>query len=80
MDIPLLTLAVTVVVMLVATYGVALMWRHIRRMDEDAERRHIIDYRRDHGGGVTMEIASGREPLPKEWVIEWRTHRRRWVP
>jgi hypothetical protein len=76
MDIPLLTLAVAVVVMLIATYGVALMWRHTRKMDEEREWRHIVDYRREHGGGVTMEIASGREPLPKEWIEEWRKHRR----
>ena len=78
MDIQLLTLAITAVVMLIATYGVALMWRHTRRADEDAERRHIIEFRREHGGGVTMEIASGREPMPKEWVDEWRKNRRRW--
>jgi hypothetical protein len=81
MDIPLLTLAVTAVVMLIATYGVALMWRHTRRVDEETEWRQIIEYRREHGGGVTAEIASGREPMPKEWVKEWREHRRRrWVP
>jgi len=45
-------------------------------MDADREWRQIVEYRRDHGGGVTMEIASGREPLPKEWVDEWRKHRR----
>jgi len=79
-DIPLLTLAVSVVVMLVATYGVALMWRHIRRIDEETERRQIIEYKREHGGGVTAEMAMGREPLPKAWVDEWRAHRRRWIP
>jgi hypothetical protein len=75
-DIPLLTLGVAVIVMLVATYGVTLMWRHTRTMDADREWRQIVEYRREHGGGVTMEIASGREPLPKEWVDEWRKHRR----
>jgi hypothetical protein len=79
LDIPLLTLAVTVVVMLIATYAVALLWRHIRRTNEETEWAQIINYRREHGGGVTAEIASGREPLPKEWVDEWRKHRRRWV-
>jgi hypothetical protein len=76
MDVQTLTLAVTAVVMLVATYAVVLMWRHTRTANEEREWRQIIEYRREHGGGVTMEIASGREPLPKEWVEEWRKHRR----
>jgi hypothetical protein len=79
MDIPLLTLGVTAVVMLIATYAVALLWRQNRRMDEETERRQIIDWRREHGGGVTAEMVMGRDPLPREWVSEWRAHRRRWV-
>jgi hypothetical protein len=79
MDVPLLTLGVTAIVMLIATYGVALMWRQMRNQTEETERHQIIEYRREHGGGVTLEIASGREPLPKEWIDEWRAHRRmRW--
>jgi hypothetical protein len=52
MSIPLLTLAVVVVVMLIATYAVALLWRQNRRIDEDTERHQIIEWRREHGGGV----------------------------